>query len=163
MEVINYPNYLIYEDGRVWSKPRRGREGMFLKPVKDECGYLQVNLCKKGKPKKTKRIHRLVGIHYIPNPENKRDVHHIDGNKQNNNISNLMWCSQIENCNAFKTISKNNTSGHKNITYFKLNNTWSFDKRVFGKRYQKYFKTLEEAIIYKEEFIKSINVLDKNS
>tara|TARA_R110002096_G_scaffold193376_1_gene375035 strand:- start:1268 stop:1738 length:471 start_codon:yes stop_codon:yes gene_type:complete len=150
MEIIDYPNYLIYEDGRVWSK---NGKGMFLKPSEDRNGYYFINLSKKGKPKPTK-IHRLVGIHYIPNPENKRDVHHIDGNKLNNNISNLMWCSHQENCNAFQSVRTNNTSGHKNIWFHKQNQNWCFEKIVFGKKHSKSFKTLEEAIIYKEEYIK---------
>lgn len=69
MEVIGYPDYLIYPDGRVWSKKKwRGNEGRFLKPSQGE--YLRYDLCLNG-IRKPLKIHRLVAIHYIPNPENK--------------------------------------------------------------------------------------------
>ena len=59
-------------------------------------GYLQVILCK-GKNKKLFLIHRLVLENFIPNVNNLPQVNHIDGNKQNNNLNNLEWCTRSEN------------------------------------------------------------------
>ena len=55
-----------------------------------------INLCKNN-IKFYKFIHRLVALTFIPNPENKPCVNHIDGNKQNNFINNLEWCTRSEN------------------------------------------------------------------
>lgn len=59
-------------------------------------GYLQVNLFKNNK-QKCMRIHRLVADAFIPNPHDYKEVNHIDGNKMNNNVSNLEWCSRNYN------------------------------------------------------------------
>ena len=93
MEIEGYENYLIHIDGRVWSKKCKGR---FLKPRVAPNGYLRVNLYKDGKCK-TNNIHRLLGNAFIPNPENKPEIDHIDNNRQNNNISNLRWVTISEN------------------------------------------------------------------
>ena len=96
MEIEGYPDYMIYEDGRIWSKPKEGGGNKFLKPSPNGRGYLQVGLCKDGK-RKQMTVHRLLGIAFIPNPENKREIDHIDNNRQNNNISNLRWVTPSEN------------------------------------------------------------------
>ena len=59
-------------------------------------GYLNVTLCKEGGIKKFS-IHRLVATAFISNPNNLPQVNHIDGNKQNNNVGNLEWCTPSEN------------------------------------------------------------------
>lgn len=66
-------------------------------------GYYSLILSKKGINKRYV-VHRLLAETFIPNPENKCCVNHIDGNKQNNELSNLEWCSHVENMkHAFKT------------------------------------------------------------
>lgn len=59
-------------------------------------GYKVVGLWKDNKPT-AKTVHRLVALAFIPNPENKPCVNHIDGNKQNNHVSNLEWMTYSEN------------------------------------------------------------------
>lgn len=94
-DIIGYEGlYAITSCGRVWSYKRK----MFLKPAPDKDGYLTVMLYK-DKKRKNLKIHRLVGQAYIPNPDNKPQIHHIDEDKTHNYISNLCWVTGIENCN----------------------------------------------------------------
>ncbi len=97
--------YSITKDSKVWSHKRiiRGRKygGNWLSP-KNSNGYLHVILCNKG-IMKIKLIHRLVAKAFILNPNNKPCINHKDGNKSNNDITNLEWVTYSENdLHAFK-------------------------------------------------------------
>lgn len=59
-------------------------------------GYLAVTLAK-NKVNKKIRVHKLVALNFIPNPENKPYINHKDGNKHNNNVENLEWITPKEN------------------------------------------------------------------
>lgn len=72
------------------------KNGRILKNTHKNGWYLTVNLQTTEKFE-TRRIHRLVAEYFIPNPENKRQVNHIDGNKQNNHVENLEWVTPCEN------------------------------------------------------------------
>ena len=66
-------------------------------------GYYKVDLYDNGQ-RSSKRISRLVAEAFIPNPDNKPQVNHIDGNKLNNDVSNLEWVDNSENMlHAFRT------------------------------------------------------------
>lgn len=84
--------YLISNEGQVYSIVKKS----LLKPMKTEKGYLYVDLrCNyKRKPKK---IHRLVAETFLENPYAKKEVNHKDGNKLNNTVGNLEWCTRSEN------------------------------------------------------------------
>lgn len=62
----------------------------------DTVGYSIVCLTKDGK-RKTHKIHRLVGMAFVPNPENKQEINHKDGDKRNNCAVNLEWSTRLEN------------------------------------------------------------------
>jgi hypothetical protein len=89
-------SYQVSNEGRVKSC-KFGKEKI-LKPRKDTNGYLQVNLCKDGKPV-WKLVHRLVAEAFLPNPNNYEQVNHKDECKTNNNVDNLEWCDKKYNCN----------------------------------------------------------------
>ena len=146
MEIQDYSDYLVYNDGRVFSKKRN----IFLKPGKNKNGYHVVNLCKNGKSE-TFLIHRLVGLHYLPLVEGKDIIDHINGDKLNNNVNNLRWTTNQENCNNYQSIPKNNTSGLKNISPYQ--NGFRFRKIIYGKYYSKYHKNLNELLWFKFTFL----------
>jgi hypothetical protein len=147
MEIQNFNNYLIYPNGKVYSKKTK----RYLKHQTDKYRYKKVSLCKDGKPK-THIVHRLVALHYIPNPENKREVDHINRDRKDNRVQNLRWVTSSENQqNTGK--QKNNTSGIKNISYNKTYDNWRYKKVYRGKLCRKYFKTLKEALCYKYIYI----------
>ena len=77
------------------------------KQFKDKNGYLSVFLIKNDVHKRF-YVHRLVAKTFIPNPENKPCVDHVDGNRNNNNYTNLRWCTYKEN-NNFDIYRKRNS------------------------------------------------------
>ena len=60
--------------------------------------YMEIRLSKDGKSTHF-TLHRLLAMHFIPNPNNLPFVNHIDENKLNNSINNLEWCTQVYNTN----------------------------------------------------------------
>jgi hypothetical protein len=100
--------YEISNQGRVRGLDRKDPRGITVKGVilkfqEDKDGYYRVNLCKSGK-KKPFRVNRLVAINFIENPDNLPVVNHKDGNKKNNKVENLEWCTRSENdLHAFRT------------------------------------------------------------
>ena len=72
------------------------KQERILKQSRDSSGYKQVCLTKNSK-KKSYSIHKMMAIAFIPNLENKEQVNHKDGNKINNIIDNLEWCTYHEN------------------------------------------------------------------
>ena len=96
-------NYQISNKGRIRSKSRitirkDGKKlttkGRILRTAKDAKGYIRVQISNK-----TIKIHREVAKSFIPNPLNLEEVNHIDGDKSNNNVDNLEWCTHKQNIN----------------------------------------------------------------
>ena len=104
-------NYQVSNLGRV-----RNSKGLIIKPHINKCGYIELHLGKEGKHF-NKKVHRLVAEAFIPNPENKPEVDHIDTDKTNNIVSNLRWASKVENANNPLTIlNRRNNNGKNKIT-----------------------------------------------
>ena len=110
--------------------------------------YVSFRIPNSGRKLSRKPVHRLVGLAFIPNPENLPQIHHIDNNPSNNNVNNLMWVSNIEN-NQSK--NKNNHIGF--ISSYIKNDTEYYVAgfRNYGIRHQKYSKDREIC----EEWLKN--------
>lgn len=110
-KVQGYPNYSVSNLGRV----RSDKNNIILKPFitgGKNNDYYAVDL--NGR---TIRVHRLVAIAFIPNPENKPEVNHIDGNHFNNAVTNLEWMTGSENClHAYRTLKRKKLIGSENPT-----------------------------------------------
>lgn len=85
--------YKITNDGRIYSDYL----GDFLKPFYTRGGYVRVKLNYGDRSKKF-MMHRLVAMAFIPNPENKQIVDHINRNRADNRVENLQWVTTKENC-----------------------------------------------------------------
>lgn len=92
--ILGFEDYLIDKCGNIYSI----KSHKFLKPWLDSKGYWQVQLFKDGK-KHCFKLHRIVAITFIPNPDNLPEVNHKDENKQNPNVENLEWCTSKHNSN----------------------------------------------------------------
>ncbi len=149
MNVEGYDNYLVFEDGVVMNV----MTGKIVKSHKNDKGYLCITLCENYKKLRT-RVNRLVAITYIENPENKPEVNHINRIRDDNRVENLEWNTHLENCQN-KGIYKTNTSGEANITKTKWN-TYVFRKTINSVVHCKSFKTLEEAVIYRDNYLSNL-------
>lgn len=85
--------YKVSEEGEVLNRANNTN----LTPIKNPNGYFKVSLADGNGGNCQVSIHRLVALHYLPNPYGYPQVNHIDGDKTNNCVGNLEWCSGAEN------------------------------------------------------------------
>lgn len=132
-----------------YGEVRNNKTGKLMKLRKNEKGYLRTNLTKNGNQKSV-RVHRLVAQAFIPNPENKPQVNHIDFDRENNCVNNLEWVTNKENtqysvCNRIfsgQQKKRNNKTGERNISHY----NGFYVVRIYGKKYvSKSFKNIDDA------------------
>jgi hypothetical protein len=99
--IKGFEDYSININGLV----KNNKTDRILKPMISTSGYVFFHLVK-DKKKYTKYLHRLIGEIFIPNPDNLPQIDHIDGNKLNNDISNLHWVSISENRTAYGNLQR---------------------------------------------------------
>lgn len=146
VDVIGYEGlYKINQAGEVIGVKRQ----KILKPSKNTKGYYRVGLWKDGKAKDY-RIHRLLALHFLPNPLNLPEIDHIDRNRANNLLENLRWVSSMDN-NLNRGVVTNSGEHHINTT---LCDTFQVKIRINKKNYYKTFKTLDEAIVARDNRLK---------
>lgn len=90
--------YIVSTDGKIYSTKNNGR-GKYHKEIsqrENADGYMMVT-CGKNNHRRTERVHRIIAKAFIENPSGYLEVDHIDGNRKNNNVSNLRWISGFDN------------------------------------------------------------------
>ena len=149
--IKGFDNYQVSTKGRVRNVITRN----ILKGRKSD-GYYQVELTTNDNKRKHMRVHRLVGLAFIPNLENKPFIDHIDHNRTNNNLINLRWVTNSEN-QMNKGKQSNNTSGTTGIHYDECCEQWSARVQKNGIRHEiGHFDTLEDAKEARNKFVKEL-------
>jgi len=147
--ITDFPDYEVSNQGRV---RRIWKSGKKLRKFGISVGYYRLDLYNDAKPS-MKLIHRLVAEAFIPNPENKPEVDHINRNRLDNRIENLRWSTSFEN---HENMDQPTNTGEKYITigeYPRCLKTVSLSIPVNGKRIHKLFYTLEDAIEYRDQIL----------
>ena len=147
--ITDFPDYQVSNMGRVRRATRgRGYRGEFLNNHIDKNGYNVVRI-----RSYSKILHRLVAIAFIPNPDNKETVDHINRQKTDNRVENLRWATRVEQCEN-RGIPVGIT-GERNI--YLTTNTGGKRFHVEIKRKEgtmnKCFETLPEAVAARDEWL----------
>jgi hypothetical protein len=145
--IKDFPEYEVSNLGRILSVKKKQVIRQDLNPD----GYPTVSLYHLG-VRKTKSVHRLVGLSFLPNPDNLTELDHINQEKDDNRAENLRWVTRSANC-----INRTcwNTTGLKNISQRKTG-LYQVSITRNHNRVIKHFKKLEEAIAYRDSVLNQI-------
>lgn len=143
-EIKNFPDYMISSYGNVMSlNYRRTHKKHLLKQSTNNYGYKVVCLYN-NKENKRISVHRLVAQTFIPNPNNKLEINHIDCNPSNNRVDNLEWCTHKENTD-YRDLKKPKTwVSNKHLTKEEVNIIKK--ERQLGKYYKEVWKQYSNKI-----------------
>lgn len=113
------------------SNGNRVKKEMLLKRSIDAQGYLNCSLCIHNECK-TIKVHRLVALNFLENPENLPEVDHLDRVRNNARLDNLEWVSRIDN--VHRALDRDKTSQYIGVTMQKRNNKYRAEIQVNGKK-----------------------------
>lgn len=161
-DIEGFPHYEVSNLGNVRHKKRK--QVLIPRGHKKKGTYIcyEVHLADETGIQKNQKVHRLVAKAFIPNPENKPEIDHIDRNPANNHIDNLRWTTRAENM-INSSLRSDNKSGHRGIWFCNTKQKWCISYEFEKKKYHGgYYNTLEEAIAnYKDPSnLKSCETLD---
>ena len=123
--VVIHNKYVVFKSGDVFNL-----HGVKMVGMIDRCGYRELILNGKNH-----RVHRLVAEAFIPNPNNLPCVNHIDGNKQNNFVKNLEWCTHSENMiHAYQTGLEQPRCGEQHHAHKLTEDAVKYIKQLYAKR-----------------------------
>lgn len=112
LKIEDYPDYYISDNGDVVSYKNGSK--VYLTKCKDNYGYYVVALFNKY-GRKTKKVHRLVALAFVSNPQNKETVNHINGIKTDNRVLNLEWSTSKENTEHANNTGLTNIKGENHV------------------------------------------------
>jgi hypothetical protein len=144
--IDNYPDYQVNNTGLVRSIKFNKVKVRSPSMVR---GYWSVVLCVNNKIS-CHRVHRLVALAFIPNPDGKKEVDHINRIKTDNRIENLRWATSSENCINVPTRAEHRHIVHVGNQFrvqIQRNNKWV---------HYRFYKTLDEAIAARDAFLISL-------
>ena len=162
-QIPGFPNYTICKDGVVMGKAEK-------KQTLGKNGYRYVTLYSNNQSKKL-YIHRLLAELYILNPECKRTVNHIDGNKQNNCLTNLEWHTDSENIKHAYDNRLNHgskiTDSDREVMYNRFMNgdsmqlisdSYTFNNVTISNHIRQYVKQNNLSEVYEAEKVRQKNL-----
>lgn len=147
IKIESEPKYEISKTGIIRNIITKKPKKQYLNSM----GYPMISISHKNQSN-PHRVHRLLANTFIPNPENLPEINHKDGNKTNNHLNNLEWCTHLENMNhAFTTGLANNTGIQNGMS--KLNDMQAkeikllLDKGISQYKISKLYNVSRSAIL----------------
>ena len=151
VRINGYPDYVIHPAGtvlKIWKNKTKE-----VKSWKENQGYMRIGLRNNGK-RKMFRVHRLLALHFIHNddPENKIEIDHINGVRDNNKLGNLEWVTHAEN-HRRRDLNHPPSEITKGCIY-KTKYGWGWRYYMKGKLKSKTMKSKKDLEKYRDETLK---------
>ena len=148
--IPDFPGYEVSNLGNVKSLNynKTGKEKIMKQDLRG--GYFCVRIWnKEGYCRKA--VHIFEALAFLPNSENKPTIDHINQDKKDNRLENLRWATYSEQAKNKNNWFKGTNTGEPYITAYPQR--YLVQKRINNIQYRKYFKTLEEAIAYRDSLL----------